>query len=101
MFKRVNCAIFRCVSISMSLLISQFLIKIAQCQKLCSVLCSVPFSDCSWHGHQGKNFFFVFIEWVFIGPLPSNGCPSIIENVTPGLCLPSRYLAMVICVTIL
>jgi hypothetical protein len=35
---------------------------------------------------------------VFVGPLPSNGCP-IIESVIPGMCLPSLCLAMVMCVT--
>jgi hypothetical protein len=37
---------------------------------------------------------------VFIGSLPSNGCPNIVESVTPGMFLPSRCLAMVTYVTI-
>jgi hypothetical protein len=32
---------------------------------------------------------------VFIGLLPSSGCPSIVESVTSGMCLPIRCLAMV------
>jgi hypothetical protein len=39
-------------------------------------------------------------ECDFIGSLPSNGCPSIVESLTLGICLPSRCLAMFICVTI-
>jgi hypothetical protein len=38
-------------------------------------------------------------ECVFIGPLPSNGY-SIVESVTSGMFLPSRCLAMGMCVTI-
>jgi hypothetical protein len=37
---------------------------------------------------------------VFSETLPSNGCLSVVESVTSGMCLPSRFLAMVICVTI-
>jgi hypothetical protein len=40
-------------------------------------------------------------ECVFIGSLPSSGCPSIVESVTSGMFLLSRCLAIVICVTIL
>jgi hypothetical protein len=32
---------------------------------------------------------------VFIGLLPSSGWPTIVESVTPGMCLPSRCLAIV------
>jgi hypothetical protein len=39
-------------------------------------------------------------ECVFIGSLPSDGCPSIVER-TSGMCLSSRCVAMVIRVTIL
>jgi hypothetical protein len=38
---------------------------------------------------------------VFKNALRSNGCPSIVESVTPWMCLPCHYLAMVICVTVL
>jgi hypothetical protein len=37
---------------------------------------------------------------VFTGPLPSNGCPSVVGDALVGTCLPSRCLAMVIYVTI-
>jgi hypothetical protein len=39
-------------------------------------------------------------ECVFTGLLPSNGCPSFVESVISGMCLPSRCLAVVICITI-
>jgi hypothetical protein len=39
-------------------------------------------------------YLFCYQELVFIGPLPSSGCPSIVEIVTPGICLPTRCLAM-------
>jgi hypothetical protein len=52
------------------------------------------------HEPHGKHFSSVVSECVFIGPLPSNGCLSMIESVTPGMCVPSRCLSMVICVTI-
>jgi hypothetical protein len=37
---------------------------------------------------------------VFIDPLPSIGCPSIVESLNSGMFLPSRCLTMVICVTV-
>jgi hypothetical protein len=49
------------------------------------------------HVPDGKHFFY---ECVFIGALPIDGCPSIVESVTSGMCLPSRCLAMITCVTI-
>jgi hypothetical protein len=52
------------------------------------------------HGSHGKHLF-CYQECVFIGPLPTNGCPSIVESVTPGMCLRSRCLAMVIYITII
>jgi hypothetical protein len=51
------------------------------------------------HGPHGGHFPSVVLECVFIGPLPSDGCP--IESVNPGVCLPSRCLAMIICVTVI
>jgi hypothetical protein len=52
------------------------------------------------HRPHGKHFSSVLLECVFIGPLPSNGCPSNVETVTPGMCLWSRCLAVVAYVTI-
>jgi hypothetical protein len=40
------------------------------------------------------------LECMFIGPLPSNGRP-VVDSVIPGMFLPSRCLAMVICVTVI
>jgi hypothetical protein len=63
--------------------------------------CSVDFlPDNSSARTPRKTLFFCFQECVFIGRLPSNGYRSVVESVTPGLCLPSRCIAMVICVTI-
>jgi hypothetical protein len=47
-----------------------------------------------------ENIVFCCQECVFICPLPSNGCPSIVESVCFGMCLLSRCLAMGLCVTI-
>jgi hypothetical protein len=33
-------------------------------------------------------------------PFPSNGYPSIVDRVTSGMCLPSRCLALDLCLTI-
>jgi hypothetical protein len=52
------------------------------------------------HEFHRKHFSSVVLECVFIGTLPSNGYPSIVESVTPGTRSPSRRPAMVICVTI-
>jgi hypothetical protein len=50
------------------------------------------------HGPHGKPS--CYQECVLIGLLPSYGCP-IVASVISGMCLPSRCLVMVICVTIL
>jgi hypothetical protein len=47
-----------------------------------------------------KNTVFCYKEYVFIDTLRSNSCP-IVGSETPGICLPSRCPAMVICVIIL
>jgi hypothetical protein len=51
-------------------------------------------------GSHGKHFSSVVLKCVFIGPLPSNGCPSIVDSVTPELCLLSRCLVISVCFTI-
>jgi hypothetical protein len=48
-----------------------------------------------------ENTVFCCQKYVFIGPLPSDGCPSIVVRIFFGICLPSRCLAMGICTTIL
>jgi hypothetical protein len=50
------------------------------------------------HGPHGKHA--TCQECVYIGSLPSNGCPSVFGSVTSGKCLLSRCLSMVVCVTI-
>jgi hypothetical protein len=58
-----------------------------------------PFIN-SRYGPYGKHRLSCYQECVFIGPLPSNGCHSIVASVTLGMCLPSGCLAMGICVEI-
>jgi hypothetical protein len=66
-----------------------------------SILCS---SDCAvlyfLNKFPTENIVFCFQECVFIGPLPSDGCPSIAESVISRMCLPSHCLATVIFFTI-
>jgi hypothetical protein len=61
-------------------------------------------SDCALLKFLGsdptENIIFCCQECMFIGPLPSNGCP-IAGSVTSEMCLPSRCLAADICVTLL
>jgi hypothetical protein len=56
--------------------------------------------DIHSYGPHGKHFPSVILECVSIGPLCSNGCPSIVESVIPGMRLPNCCLAMDICVKI-
>jgi hypothetical protein len=61
---------------------------------------SVPSCNSSaWTPH--KTHVTCCQECIFIGSLPSSSCPSVVESVTSWMFLPSRCLAMVICVTIL
>jgi hypothetical protein len=70
--------------------------------------CTLSYSDvflqfsCNSSGTgPTENSVFCCHECVFIGPLPSNGYPSIVETITSGMCLPSRCLAMDMCVILL
>jgi hypothetical protein len=49
-----------------------------------------------WHVPRGKHLL-CYQECVFIDTLPSKGWPSKVVSVTPGMCLSSRCLAMVMC----
>jgi hypothetical protein len=62
-----------------------------------SELCSVPAYDSL--SRTPRKTSVTCQVCMFIGPLPSKGCP-IIESVTSGRCLQSHCLATVICVTI-
>jgi hypothetical protein len=66
-------------------------------------LYSVTFSDCALLlllGTDPMENTFSCQEYVFIGPLQSSGCPSIVERVCFGMCLIRRCQAMGLCVTI-
>jgi hypothetical protein len=70
----------------------------------CTPLYSFNSSGCALLYFLGtdptENAVLYFHKCMFIGPLPSNGCPSIVESESSGICLLSRCLAMGICVTI-
>jgi hypothetical protein len=61
------------------------------------VICRMPFYNSS--ARTPRKTRVTCQKCVFIGSLPSDGCPSVVESVTSGMCLPSHCLAMIICVT--